>query len=144
MAITFHPKPGQLLLCDFSTGFKEPEMVKAKRPVIVLSGDFKGRTKLVTVVPLSTKEPDTVEDYHYCIPKKSMLMLDRFQCQNSWVKGDMLYTLGFHRLDLIRLGTKDPNGKRRYYTRKLGKEQMKLVYACVLSGLNLKNLANHL
>jgi uncharacterized protein YifN (PemK superfamily) len=36
MAITFHPEPRMVLVCDFTTGFKEPEMVKV-RPVIVLS-----------------------------------------------------------------------------------------------------------
>lgn len=51
MPITFHPKPGQILFCDFSSGFKEPEMIKNKRPVIVLSGPIKGRSNLVTISP---------------------------------------------------------------------------------------------
>ena len=54
MAITIHPRPGQILLCDFSQGFREPEMVKSKRPVIVLTPAFKNRPELVTIVPLST------------------------------------------------------------------------------------------
>ncbi|EHN5985923.1 type II toxin-antitoxin system PemK/MazF family toxin, partial [Salmonella enterica] len=49
MPITHHPKPGQILLCDFSQGFKEPEMIKPSRPVIVLSGSMPGRANLVTV-----------------------------------------------------------------------------------------------
>jgi len=28
MPISFYPKIGQILLCDFSVGFEEPEMVK--------------------------------------------------------------------------------------------------------------------
>ena len=63
MPITFHPKIGQMLYCDFTQGFKEPEMVKAKRPVIVISGDMKGRAGLVTVVALSTKVPDPIRGY---------------------------------------------------------------------------------
>lgn len=64
MAITFHPSPGQILLCDFSQGFRVPEMVKSKRPVIVLTPAFKHRSDLVTIVPLSTVRPDPVQPYH--------------------------------------------------------------------------------
>ncbi|QLR99634.1 type II toxin-antitoxin system PemK/MazF family toxin [Enterobacter roggenkampii] len=58
MPISYHPKPGQLMLCDFSQGFKEPEMIKSSRPVIILSGNIVGRASLVTVVACSTVEPD--------------------------------------------------------------------------------------
>ena len=37
MPINYPPKRGQILLCDFSQGFKEPEMVKGSRPVVVIS-----------------------------------------------------------------------------------------------------------
>ena len=56
----------------------------------------------------------------------------------------MLYTVGFHRLDLIQLGKKDFNGKREYYKSKLGREQMKAIYTCVLHGLNLPHLGQYL
>jgi mRNA interferase MazF len=144
MAITFHPKPGQILLCDFSQGFKEPEMVKNKRPVIVLTGVIKGRANLVTITPLSIAEPIQLQSYHYKVPKQSMPMLGIFQTQDSWVKGDMIYTVGFHRLDQVRLGKRTPSGKREYYTQKLGKDQMKQIYQCVLHGLNLGQLGRHL
>jgi mRNA interferase MazF len=35
MPIQYNPNKGQALMCDFSEGFKEPEMVK-ERAVIVL------------------------------------------------------------------------------------------------------------
>jgi len=73
-----------------------------------------------------------------------MPMIGKFQEQDSWVKGDMIYTFGFHRLDLIKLGTRGSDGKRQYYTNRFGREQMKEIYSCVLSGLNLDNLAKHL
>lgn len=63
MSIIFHLSPGQILLCDFSD-FKEPEMVKKNRPVIVLSSALKGRDKLLTIVPLSTVKPDPIQPYH--------------------------------------------------------------------------------
>lgn len=56
----------------------------------------------------------------------------------------MLYTVGFHRLDLIRFGAKRSDGKREYYRNRLGRDQMKTIYECVLHGLNLGNLGQHL
>lgn len=68
-----------------------------------------------------------------------------FQDGESWVKGDMIYTVGFHRLDLIRLGTKDLNtGKRQYYRNRLSRDRMKEIYNCVLHGLNLGHLGQHI
>ncbi|MBJ7553138.1 type II toxin-antitoxin system PemK/MazF family toxin [Marinomonas spartinae] len=145
MAIQFHPKVGQILLCDFSVGFKEPEMVKNKRPVLVVASDIAGRVGLVTVLALSTKVPDPIKPYHYKIPRSSMPQLGRFQENDTWLKGDMIYTVGFHRLDLIMLGKRDPtSGKRVYFQNKLGRDQMKEVYKCMLHGLNLGKLSAHL
>lgn len=143
MPIEFHPRAGQLLLCDFSPGFKEPEMIKNKRPVIVLTKPFKRRHNLVTVIPLSTVTPEPIEDYHYLIPKKSLPQLARYQEKETWFKGDMLYTVGFHRLNLIKLGRRQ-DGKRLYYSNRLGREQMKIVYGCVLHGLGLASLIKYL
>jgi mRNA interferase MazF len=71
-------------------------------------------------------------------------MLGLFQNNDSWVKGDMLYTVGFHRLDRVRLGKRHSDGKRKYFDNKLGKDQMKLIYQCVMHGLNLGKLAAYL
>ena len=142
MPIAFHPRAGQILLCDFSTGFKEPEMVKSKRPVIVLANSMRGRVNLVTVVALSTTTPDPVMRYHLELPRSCLPQLGRFQDATTWVKGDMLYTVGFHRLDPIRLGKRHPTtGKRLYFQNALSRETMRDVYACVLHGLNLGHLA---
>ena len=48
MAIKFYPRQGTLLMCDFNTGFRVPEMVKV-RPVVVVS---RTRGQVATVVPL--------------------------------------------------------------------------------------------
>ncbi len=90
MTITFHPRPGQILLCDFEPGFKEPEMVKKNRPVVVLTGSIQGRSQLVTIAALSHTEPDPPRPYHYKIPKQSMPMIGRFQDEDCWLKGDMI------------------------------------------------------
>lgn len=145
LAIEFHPRPGQILLCDFSQGFKKPEMVKSGRPVIVLTSPLKHSTGLVTIVPLSTVEPNPIMPFHYKIPKNCMPQIGRFQISDSWVKGNLIYTVGFHRLDLIKLGKRDPNtGKRIYYSNRLGRERMAEIYKCVLHGLNLGLLSEHL
>lgn len=144
MPISIYPKPGQIILCNFSEGFKEPEMVKNKRPVIVVSSALNGYTKLVTIVPLSTVKPNPVQPFHYLLPKQSMPMLGYFQQYESWVKGDMLYTVAFHRLELIQLGTRNSMGKRNYFQNRLGREQMKEIYKCILYGLNLSKLVPHL
>lgn len=145
MAITFHPSAGQILLCDFSDGFRAPEMVKSERPVLVLTPAIKGRANLVTILALSTSCPSPIMPYHYKLPKASMPQLGRFQEKDTWVKADMIYTVGFHRLDLIRLGKRDVNtGKRLYYRKKLGREQMTEIYKCMLHGLNLGQLGKHL
>ncbi len=104
MAIQFHPSAGQILLCDFSSGFKEPEMVKNHRSVIVLMPPISGRSNLVTILALSTNCPSPIMSYHYKLPKASMPQVGRFQGKDTWVKADMIYTVGFHRFDLIRLG----------------------------------------
>lgn len=144
MAISIHPKIGQILLCDFSKGFKEPEMVKSGRPVIVVSPPNKNRPRLVTVAALSTVRPDPVMPFNMQLPAASLPQLGQFR-NETWLKGDMVYAVGFHRLDLIKLGKRNPEtGKRVYFTDRLGRENMKAVYTCVLHGLNLGTLAKHL
>lgn len=145
MPITIHPKAGQILLCDFSQGFKEPEMVKSKRPVIVLANSLRGRGNLVTIVALSTATPDPVMPYHLELPRSCLPQVGRMQEATTWVKGDMLYTAGFHRLDLIQLGKRHPTtNKRIYFSSTLSRETMNKVYTCVLNGLNLGRLAQAL
>lgn len=136
-----HPKVGQILMCDFSEGFREPEAVKT-RPVVVLATRPGG---LVTVVALSTVKPDPVEAIHLCLPRASMPQLGRFQEKDSWVKGDLVYAVGCDRLDLIRLGKRDPaTGKRLYFLQRLGRDRMKEVYSCVLHALNVGHVCQYL
>ncbi|NKD14520.1 type II toxin-antitoxin system PemK/MazF family toxin [Aeromonas caviae] len=139
MPITLPPKAGQLLLCDFEPGFKEPEMTKSSRPVIVLHA----KNGLVTVVACSTVPPDKPLAHHYRLPKQSMPKTKHFMGRESWVKGDMVYTVGFHRLNLVFLGRGD-GGKRVYFTDMLGRGQMDQIRQCVLHGIGMGFLAQHL
>jgi len=143
MALTFHPEAGTILLCDFDTGFIAPEMVKNKRPVIVISPKAKRGGQLVTIVACSTRTPEPIESHHYKLPKTSLPKIGRYQNDDTWVKGDMIYTVGFHRLNLIQVG-KEADGKRVYHKNRLGRDQMKDVYGCVLHALNLGHVIEHI
>lgn len=88
--------------------------------------------------------PTHLMPYHYKIPKQSMPMIGKFQENDSWLKGDMIYTVGFHRLDLVLLGKHRSDGKREYFKERLGREQMQKIYQCVLHGLNLGKLGTYL
>lgn len=128
MPILFEPKAGTILLCDFSLGgFKPPEMVK-RRPVVVISRRKRRATGLLTVVPLSTSEPVPAFSHH------CRIVLDHplpgFAEQECWVKGDMLTTVAFHRLDMFRTD-RGPGGKRKYLTPRVSDEQFEQIMACV-------------
>lgn len=69
--LQFHPHPGTVLICDFTTGFQKPEMIK-KRPVVVLSPRPRRKTQLCTVIPLSTTKPLPIESHHHCLDSASL------------------------------------------------------------------------
>ena len=56
MPISFPVAPGTVLLCDYSSGFRPPEMAK-RRPSVVISLRLPHRNGLCTVVPLSGSSP---------------------------------------------------------------------------------------
>ncbi len=139
MAIKYSPKVGQILMCDFN-GFKAPEMVK-NRPIIILSTRPNGH-KLVSVTCLSTAVPTKEEQYHLKMDAKHLPRTKFFRDKETWLKGDMVYTVGFDRLNLIKVGM--DKGKRIYHLDRLSRDTMKGVYSCVLHGLNLGVLHQHL
>ena len=96
MPITFHPHPGTVLICGFSTGFQPPEMVK-RRHVVVVSPRRRHHSGLCLVVPFSTVAPDPVEAFHHRIPIGAYPFFDPLR--DVWAKADMLTCVAFHRLD---------------------------------------------
>lgn len=118
-------------------------MVK-KRPVVVLTPSMDGRGELVTVVALSSVRPNPVRSFHCLLPQACLPMLGQYQQNETWVKGDMIYAVGFHRLDAIKLGTRGADGKRQYFTNCLSRARMREIYACVLHGLHMSALADHI
>lgn len=142
MAIKFSPKAGQIIWCDFTKGFIEPEMVK-KRPVIVVATRPTGH-RLATVACLSTVEPFPIDKHHIKIDKAHLPNIPFFRSNGTtWLKGDMVYAVSFDRLDMIHCG-KGQDGRRIYFQDRLGRETMKNVYSCLLHGLGLHTLCEHL
>jgi uncharacterized protein YifN (PemK superfamily) len=141
MPIKEHPPVGTILICDFDTDFKLPEMVKV-RPVVVISPKIAGRPGLCTVVALSTTPPNPKLPLHAEISKVPRLPFP-WDAETMWVKGDMIYAIGFHRLDFVRTG-KDHTGKRTYQFSTLTNDQVKLVRTLVLRSLGLSQLTKHM
>jgi len=103
-----------VLMCDFSTGFKPPEMVKV-RPVIVVSPQRHNRDTCI-VVPLSSTEPDPIESFHHKLDPLSLP--SKLRAETSWVKGDMITAVALHRLDRVRNG-RSAAGARLYVSHKV-------------------------
>lgn len=122
-------------MCDFSRGFNPPEMVK-KRPVIVFKRS--SRERLVIVVPISTVTPNPIKKYHFQMPNVELPNSAYFKNKQSWLKGDMIYTVGWHRLELVRLG--HVNGQRKYHTACVSLATLGEIQKCVLNGIGLGHL----
>lgn len=141
MAIREHPPLGTLLLCDFGSGFKPPEMVK-RRLVVVISPRIKARPGLCTVVALSTTPPKPVMAYHAQLNIRPRLP-DRLESDGVWIKGDMVAAVGLQRLDFVITGRTE-GGARLYHHDPLSAAQIQIVRACVLHALGLAPLTKHL
>lgn len=141
MTIHYHPEQGVIVTVNFDQGFRPPEMIK-RRLCVVLSPRIKGRAGLCTVIPLSTTAPQRVMLYHYKF-QIPFQMPPEWGNQPRWAKCDMICAIGFHRIDLLRLG-KDNHGKRRYQLTPLPHTHLTNINKCVLNGLGLVRLTNHL
>jgi mRNA interferase MazF len=120
VAITFHPKAGTVLICDFNTGFREPEMVKA-RPVIVVSPNHAHYSELYTVVPMSTTPPRIVRPYHYKFASNPV----PYETDEVWAKCDMVVTVARHRLDRIKVK------RGKYEIGHLSAEELEAIRHCL-------------
>lgn len=128
-------------MCDYNTGFVEPEMVK-QRQVVVISPKISARPGLCTVVPLSTTAPDPVMQYH-CQIDLPAEMPDWMDKVGVWVKADMLSAVGFKRLDFIKLA-KDRRGKRQYAYTPVSTNELRKIRGAVLASLGLAQLTKSL
>jgi len=128
MAINFHPRRGTVLMCDFTTGFRPPEMVR-RRHVVVVSPRYRRHTGLCLVVPFSTVPPHEVEPHHVEMPAGRYDFFD--PVKSTWAKGDMLTCGSFERLDRLLL-------YGRYASPMLKPEDLKSIQQCVAHALQLR------
>lgn len=134
MAISYPPLPGDILVCDFSTGFRPPEMVK-RRPAVVISPRLRHRDGLCTVVPLSTTPPRREVPYQ-CAVTLPYSPPPPFERVDVWAKADMVVTVAYERLDLFRLG-RMRDGRRRYLKMRLHPNDLEAVRSSVRAALGL-------
>jgi len=138
MALAIHPNVGAVLVCDYDTGFRTPEMIK-RRPVIVVSPRLRDRDGLCTVVPLSTTDPRKQYPFH-CRIRFDPRLPPPYGEEWMWVKADMIATVGFHRLSPLRK-PRDQYGKRQYDNRIVEPEVLEQIRTCVLHALGFSSLA---
>ena len=139
MALGYHPRPGEILLCDYGSGFIVPEMVK-RRPVVVVSPRLRRRANLVAVVPLSTTEPNPLEQ-HQCQIVLAQPLPQPFDEAMMWAKADMLATVSMARLDRFRLKV---GGQRQYRSGQVTPAQLTEIRRAILHGLGMGSLTLHL
>lgn len=100
MPLGYHPRAGQILMCDFD-GFRVPEMVKP-RPVMVISPRLPHRHDIVTVVPISLTAPRHDLPFTVRLSRNyHPLEADDLPC---WAKCDMVMNLGTWRLNGFKVG----------------------------------------
>lgn len=137
MPLPFHPPAGQIVICDFA-GLKEPEIIK-RRPAVVVSPRLRGRTGLVTVLPISTTAPRPEQSYHYSLLIDPMLPRP-YEKQSVWVKCDMIYTVAFHRLNLPWY--QDACGSRQYVNQYVSEDELKAIQRCMITALGFPELVS--
>lgn len=133
MSLAFHPQPGTILRVDLSEGFRPPEMGK-RRPAIVLSPELPGRPLMCTIIPLSTSAPRKVLPHHMEFTLDPPLP-EPYVSPTMWVKGDIVLTVAFHRLNL--LFSRREGSQRMYDVRLLDPATFERVKQCVRAGIGL-------
>lgn len=132
MSLNFVPSPGTLLICNFDTGFRPPEMVK-KRPVVVISPKRRRGNALCTVVPLSTTTPNPTESFHHQMDMTSLP--GKYAENTTWAKCDMVATVSRERLDRVLI--REKNGKRKYLAVQVTTEDLDAIRNGVIDALGL-------
>lgn len=140
MPLTFKPSPGMVLVCNYDTGFRPPEMVKV-RPVVVVSPQrHNGLT--CTIVPLSTTEPEHPSDLQHELHPFSLPARLRSRGR-TWAKCDMVNTVSLERLDRVKDG-RGPDGIRKFVTQSVTLDDLHSIRRGILLALGLGTLVPYL
>ena len=132
MALLFQPQVGSVLMCSFD-GFVAPEMIK-RRPVVVIARN-RANNKLVTVIPLSTTEPEVMADHHYRLPINPVPASRGKTC---WAKCDMISTVSIDRMDRLK------DDKHARVIPKVTDRDLEAIRICVVNALDLKKVMKQL
>lgn len=142
MPLKYPPQLGQIVICDYSTGFRKPEMVK-ERLAVVVSKRLPHRDGLCTVVPLSTT-PSRSGIKYQCKVELPFEAPTPYAGIIKWAKADMLATLSYDRMGLPYTGRNPATGKRKYLKMVLQPAELKKIRQAILFALDLDDLTNHL
>lgn len=135
MPIAYHPGVAEVLWCDFDG--RQPEMQK-RRLVVVVSPKAAQRHQLVTVVPLSTTEPQEPKPWHCRLERDP---LPKGSGKTVWAKCDMIAVVCFDRLSGYHTRWA---GKRQYQTLKVSLAELQAIRVGMLHSLGLGALASHI
>jgi|SRR5690554_1798933 len=114
MAITYSPKVGEVLECNFGdfqdplpvphyNGLIQPE-IRKRRLVVVLNGKLPNNC--VIVVPISSSKNQNAEDrgYHVAIPTQSIPVTGFYDCRERWAICECVTHVSKERLFPVRDG----------------------------------------
>lgn len=132
MPINYHPRAGQILVCNLD-GFQEPEMVKT-RPVIVISPKLPHRSGIATIVPISTTAPR--HDLPFVVRLSKNYHPQAQDDLPCWAKCDMVLNLGVYRLNGFKLG------RRKWTSPQLTGQDLNAVKNGVIHSLGMGHLLN--
>ncbi|TNF19449.1 MAG: hypothetical protein EP318_14915 [Rhodobacteraceae bacterium] len=127
MPLNFHPRAGQILMCNFR-GFEAPEMIKV-RPVMVISPRLPHRSEIVAIVPISLTAP--IHDHQFVVKLSKNYHPQEDDALPCWAKCDMVMNVGLHRLEGFKIG------RRKWDTPQATAEDLHAVRVGVLYGLGL-------
>ncbi len=133
MPLSYYPRVGEILVCDYGHHAIEPEMTKA-RPVVVIGPRLRRRADLVGVVPLSTTAPNEMQDYH-CRIELAQPLPPPFDSPVMWAKCDMFSSVSLARLDRFKEPRNRYGGARKWMTGRVSREQLEALKSAVLRGL---------
>ena len=101
MSITFAPKRGAILMCDFDMAYVDPEMRKVRQALVISIKSNNHRHALLpgtcTVIPFTTVQPSTIgpDDVH--VAQGTYWSLS----EECWLRCKMITTVSHSRLNLV-------------------------------------------
>lgn len=102
--ITFAPKRGTVLMCDFDLATVPPEMRKVRRVVVLSPRSYNrphgGMAGKCVVVPFSATPPRMLMPSHVAVPAGIYRTLSK----RVWAIGEMIAHVSHTRLDRVAVG----------------------------------------